>query len=223
LRFEHYPSPGEYVTLALFYKHFKNPIEWTYLDAGGSYTYTFENAVAANNWGIEADIRKELKFIGLDNFTLGLNASYIISKVVFDKDSSLEQDRAMQGQSPYIINSSLLYDNQKLGISAGVLYNRIGRRIVGVGRADIGSGASINNDVPDTYELPRDIIDITISKIISKNAVLKLRATDILNQKIIFQQYPKYIDDGGVVQNRNQISKSFYIGSSFSLSLQLSF
>ncbi|MFA5641312.1 MAG: outer membrane beta-barrel protein [Bacteroidales bacterium] len=223
LRFEHYPSPGEYVTLALFYKHFKNPIEWTYLDAGGSYTYTFENAVAANNWGIEADIRKELKFIGLDNFTLGLNASYIISKVVFDKDSSLEQDRAMQGQSPYIINSSLLYDNQKLGISAGVLYNRIGRRIVGVGRADIGSGASINNDVPDTYEFPRDIIDITISKIISKNAVLKLRATDILNQKIIFQQYPKYIDDGGVVQNRNQISKSFYIGSSFSLSLQLSF
>jgi len=33
--------------------------------------------------------------------------------------------------------------------------NRIGRRIVGIGRVDTGSGASINNDVPDTYELPR--------------------------------------------------------------------
>jgi len=221
IRYELYPSNNEYVTLALFYKHFRNPIEWTYLDAGGSYTYTFENALAANNMGAEADIRKNLSFIGLPSFTLGLNAAYIYSKVKFDKESSLERDRAMQGQSPYIINTSLFYDNEKLGLSAGILYNRIGKRIVGIGRADTGSGTSVNNDIPDTYELPRDIIDISVSKKIGKKVEIKLGAKDILNQSIIFQQYPKYIDSDGIVQERNQNSKSFKPGSYITLALQI--
>ncbi len=223
IRYEIYPSNNEYVTLALFYKHFKNPIEWTYLDAGGSYTYTFENALAANNMGIEADIRKNLSFIGLPSFTLGLNAAYIYSKVEFDRESSLERDRAMQGQSPYIINTSLFYDNEKSGISAGVLYNRIGKRIVGIGRADTGSGTSVNNDIPDTYELPRDIIDISVSKKLGKMFELKLGAKDVLNQSIIFQQYPKYIDSDGNLQERNQNSKSFKPGRFFTLALQIKF
>ncbi len=223
LRYEYYPSNNEYVTLALFYKHFKNPIEWTYLDAGGSYTYTFENALAANNMGAEADIRKNLSFIGLPSLTLGLNAAYIYSKVKFDKESSLERDRAMQGQSPYIINTSLFYDNEKWGLSAGVLYNRIGKRIVGIGRADTGSGTSVNNDIPDTYELPRDIIDVSVSKRLGKMVELKLGAKDILNQSIIFQQYPKYIDSEGNLHERNQNSKSFKPGRYFTLALQIKF
>ena len=220
IRFEHYPSSGEYATFALFYKHFRNPIEWTYLDAGGSYTYTFENAKEANNFGIEADIRKDLDFIGLNYFSFGLNAAYIWSMVAFDQERSLERDRAMQGQSPYIINGSLYYDNKERGISAGILYNRIGKRIVGIGRADTGSGASINNDVPDTYELPRDLLDVTISKRIGERAMLKFKATDILNQKIVFRQYPKFMDGNGVVHDRVQTSKKFSPGSYLALSLQ---
>lgn len=223
IRYERYPSTSEYVTLALFYKHFVNPIEWTYLDAGGSYTYTFENAKAANNWGIEADIKRSLDFAGLKNFSAGLNAAYIFSKVTFDKDRSLERDRAMQGQSPYIINASLFYDNSKKGISAAILYNRIGKRIVGIGRADTGSGASVNNDVPDTYELSRDIIDLTVSKKIGKTFEIKLGAKDILNQKIVFEQYPKYLDNSGNLQKRNQVSKSFNPGSSYTLAVQFKF
>lgn len=221
IRFEHYPSKGEYVTLALFYKNFKNPIEWTYLDAGGSYTYTFENAKEANNWGVEADIKKDLAFIGLRNFSLGLNAAYVYSKVNFCKGTSLERDRAMQGQSPYIINSSLFYDNNKLGISAGLMYNRIGKRIVGIGRADTSSGGSINNDVPDTYELPRDLIDLSFSKRIGERFELKASLKDILNQNITFTQYPKYVDSNGSVNERSQIAKQFSPGAYFSLSLQV--
>lgn len=223
IRFEHYPTQGEYVTLALFYKNFKNPIEWTYLDAGGSYTYTFENAKEANNWGLEADIRKNLAFAGLKNFSLGLNAAYIYSKVKFNKERSLERDRAMQGQSPYLVNASLYYDNEKYGVSAGLLYNRIGKRIVGIGRADTGSGASVSNDVPDTYELSRDIIDLSLSKRIGKSLEIKGAVKDILNQSIIFQQYPKYVDMNGNVQERDQTSKSFRPGRHLSLSIQIKF
>ena len=223
IRFEHYPSDDEYITLALFYKYFKNPIEWTYLDAGGSYTYTFENALSAKNYGVEIDVKKRLDFIGLKNFVFGINAALISSIVDFDQEYSLEKDRAMQGQSPYIVNSTLYYDNSNIGLSLGLLYNRIGRRIVGIGRVDTGSGASINNDVPDTYELPRDVVDLVATKSIGRNIEVKLSLRDLLNQPVIFEQYPRYIDGNGVIQNRRQVAKSFNPGAGIFLGVLCKF
>ncbi|MEN6619020.1 MAG: outer membrane beta-barrel protein [Rikenellaceae bacterium] len=223
IRYEYYPSTEEYITLALFYKYFINPIEWTYLDAGGSYTYTFENARAANNFGAEIDLKKNLDFIGVKELTVGLNAAWISSKIDFDQTTSLEEDRPMQGQSPYLINASLFYDNKKYGLSTGLLYNRIGKRIVGIGRVDTGSGASINNDVPDTYELPRDVIDLVVSKKIGKHFEVKANFKDILNQEILFEQYPKYMDNNGVLQRRSQLSKKFKPGADIFLGLQINF
>ncbi len=223
LRYEYYPSNEEYITFALFYKHFINPIEQTYIDASGSYTYTFENAKSAKNFGIEADIRKNLSFIGLKNFTLGLNAAVISSKVQFDRLTSLERDRAMQGQSPYLINASLYYDRSRSGLSIGLLYNRIGERLVGIGRVDSSSGASINNDVPDTYELPRDVLDLVVSKKIGKKLELKLSGKDILNQSIIFKQYPRFVDSNGIIQERAQISRNFKPGANIYFGVQYTF
>ena len=81
---------------------------------------------------MEVDIRKDLEFIGLRNFMLNLNGSWIKSKVSFDSENSLEHDRPMQGQSPYLVNAGLFYQTEKAGVMAGVLYNRIGKRIVGI-------------------------------------------------------------------------------------------
>lgn len=222
LRYEYYPSKEEYVTIALFYKYFKNPIEWTYLDAGGSYTYTFENAVSANNYGVEIDIRKNLSFVGLTNFTLGFNTSIISSHINFDK-LSIEADRPMQGQSPYLINASLFYDKKEAGISAGLLYNRIGKRIVGIGRVDTGSGASINNDVPDTYELPRDVIDLVLTKRLGKHLEIKASVKDLLSQSVVFVQYPKFADGNGTIHKRSQTSKSLNPGTDVLIGIQLTF
>lgn len=58
LRYEFYPAPGETVSLGAFYKHFRNPIEWTYIDMGGSLRYMYENADRAQSWGVELDVRK---------------------------------------------------------------------------------------------------------------------------------------------------------------------
>lgn len=100
LRYELYPAAGETISVAVFYKHFKNPIEWNYVDAGGSYQFSFENARSARNYGVEIDLRKSLAFIGMNNFMLTLNAAWIESKVLFGEQSR-EHDRPMQGQSPY--------------------------------------------------------------------------------------------------------------------------
>lgn len=59
LRYEWYPDNGEQISVALFYKHFKNPIEWTYTMSGGTDPiYSYINAKGADNYGIEVDIRK---------------------------------------------------------------------------------------------------------------------------------------------------------------------
>lgn len=76
LRYEWYPSKNEIVSVALFYKNFKDPIEWTYTVAGGTdLVYSYINAKGANNYGIELDIRKNLGFIGLDDFSLSQRLS----------------------------------------------------------------------------------------------------------------------------------------------------
>lgn len=220
-RYEWYPSVGESVSLALFYKHFRNPIEWTFLDAGGSYTYTFENADKARNYGIELDVRKSLAFLGMPDFMLTFNGAWIKSKVIFDSSESLEHNRPMQGQSPYLINTGLFYQPEKAGLMAGLLYNRIGKRIVGIGRTDMSVGGSVDNDIPDMYEMPHDALDLVFSKKLGKMVELKLNAKDILGQAVVFSQFPKYTDANGVTQSREQVTKRFYPGRSFTLTVSV--
>ncbi|MEG2849965.1 MAG: TonB-dependent receptor, partial [Bacteroidales bacterium] len=143
--------------------------------------------------------------------------------VVFDKKTSLEKDRPMQGQSPYLVNTSLFYEAPAIGIQIGVLYNRIGKRIVGIGRVDTSGDASINNDVPDTYELPRDMLDLVVSKKLGKYFTIKANVKDVLNQSVVFAEFPRFYGTDNSIQERKQISKEFKLGSTYSLSLQFTF
>lgn len=222
IRYEWYPSTGENVSLSLFYKNFRDPIETAILDAGGSYTYTFENADRANVYGIELDVRKELGFMGLKNFSLSFNASLIKSRVNFSGES-LEHDRPMQGQSPYIVNAGLFYQPQRAGLTVGVLYNRIGKRIIGIGRTDLSSGGSIDNDIPDMYEMPRNALDLVVGKRFGKVWELKVSAKDLLNENVRFCQFPQFTDDEGVVHERTQTTKTFKPGRGFTIGVAAHF
>ena len=71
------------------------------------------------------------------------------------------------------MNAGLFYQHDDKGISASLLYNRIGKRIesVGVPMQDQ------NEDIPDIYEMPRNSLDLTFSKKIGK-AVVDISVTD---------------------------------------------
>ena len=222
LAYEIYPADGEIISLSLFYKNFKNPIEWTYIDTGGDYTFTFENANSANNYGIELEIRKNLDFIGLRNFSLNFNGALIKSLVKFDSNSQ-EKDRPMQGQSPYLINTGLFYQNPKSKVTSGILYNRIGKRIIGVGRVLTSDGANNNNNIPDSYEMPRNTIDLVVSKRFKNDFELKIALNDILAETLYFKQFPEFTDQNGVAQKREQITKSYRPGRNFNISLSKTF
>ena len=99
--------------------------------------------------------------------------------------------------------------------TAGVLYNRIGKRIVGVGRSVGSVGGENTSDIPNSYEMPRNTLDLSFSKEF-KNFELKLYAKDILGEKVLFKQ----IDDSKEVKNKiNEITKSYRPGSNFGLSI----
>ncbi|MCL2072566.1 MAG: TonB-dependent receptor [Marinilabiliaceae bacterium] len=219
LRYEIYPTTGEMLSFALFYKNFTNPIEWTFIDSGGTYTFTFENAERADNYGIELEIRKSLDFMGMPNFLLSFNGALIDSEVKFG-DNSLEHDRPMQGQSPYIVNSGLFYQREKLNV--GLMYNIIGKRIVGIGRNDNSQGGSIDNDVPDMFEMPRHVFDMSISFKIGARMELSAGIRDILASPVVFKQFPKYRNGGNIIHSREQTTREYKPGQNFSVSVRVS-
>ena len=220
LRYEFYPSHGESISLSLFYKRFKNPIEWTFIDMGGSLRYLFENADRADNYGIEIEMRKKLDFMKLPSFTLMLNAAFIESNVRFKPGEVLiEPDRPMQGQSPYIINAGLYYRSKKGEWNISLLYNRIGKRIVGLGKSN-NPNTGINSIIPDAYEMPRNVLDFTISKAIGKHVDIRFTIKDILSEDMVFKQFPKFEKDG-ILYKREQTTKQYNPGQAFSLGVNV--
>lgn len=125
----------------------------------------------------------------------------------------------MQGQSPYLINTGIFYQYDPWGLFAGVLYNRIGKRITEVGKADATGQASINNDFPDTYELARNTIDLSFGKKLGTHWEVKANVRNLLGEKIKFVQYPKFYDSDHVLQKREQVTKQYTSGRNFFLSL----
>lgn len=193
-RFEFYPSPFEVFNVALFYKNFKDPIESLVVPgsgSGGAKTFTFANAEKSINYGVEIELKKSFtnlttsKFLG--NFSTVFNATLIHSKVTLgNKISGGQSDnRPLQGQSPFIINAGLNYQDRDRGFQFNALYNVIGKRIFAVGF----------EGYPDLYEMPRNVIDITASKDLSPRLTIKAGISDLLNQP------------GRILQDGNQDQK----------------
>jgi hypothetical protein len=135
---------------------------------------SYDNAVSAEDFGAEVELRKKLNFISenglFKNLTFYVNASYINAKVKFRNRE--EAKTPLQGQSPYLINSGLFYAPESGSFTFNVLYNRIGERLR-------FRGVDPHTDI---YEKPRDVIDFQVSKRLFKNGELKLTLSDILAQ-----------------------------------------
>ena len=217
LRYEWYPSRGELISLAVFYKHFDSPIEWTYTVAGGTdLIYSYKNAKSANNYGVELDIRKNLDFIGLKDFSWSFNGALIKSKVQFEKGAK-EEDRPMQGQSPYLINTGIFYKNEPLKMDIALLYNRIGKRIIGVGRSEGSTGDDSNSRVPHSYEMPRNTIDLSLAKKFGKHLELKLNVRDLLAEKIYYKQFADVTYSNGSKKEVEEIARCYKPGRNIGL------
>lgn len=217
LRYEFYPHRGEQISIAAFYKHFDSPIEWTYTVAGGTdLIYSYKNALGANNYGIELDIRKSLDFIGLPDFSWSFNGALIKSDVSFEPGAK-EENRPMQGQSPYLINTGVFYKNKRALLDVALLYNRIGKRIIGVGRSSGSVGGDDSAKVPDSYEMPRNTFDLSVTKRFGDNWELKLNVRDLLAETVYYKQFADVKNPDGSTREVEQITRSYKPGRNIGL------
>jgi hypothetical protein len=134
-------------------------------------------------------------------------------KSIVDKSTDLraQEDRAMQGQSPYIVNLGATYANPKTGLGITVVMNRIGRRIHQVG----------NSSYLSIYENPRTQLDLQVSKRILEKAEIKVSASDILNQEGI--QYQDQNNNGRYAADVDSGISTYSYGVNYSLSISYRF
>lgn len=179
LRFEMYPSPGELISAGVFYKKFNDPIETNIDNGTDNPVFLFNNADKAQNYGVEVEVRKSIAYTSssriLNNTSVVFNAAYIFSEINLVDDGTLQEkvSRPMQGQSPYIINGGLFYNDEEAGLQANVQYNIFGKRIAFVGLPG----------QPTWWEMPRHTLDLTMSKRLSKRSDLKIGVSDLLNAR----------------------------------------
>ncbi|MCU0458743.1 MAG: TonB-dependent receptor [Bacteroidales bacterium] len=217
LRYELYPGNNETFNAGIFFKHFTNPIEVA-IRGNNPTQFSFDNISSAYSFGLETEARKNLGFITdrLEKLTAVVNLSLIKSSVAFD--------RPLQGQSPYIVNFGLFWQDIDRGFMASLVYNRIGKRIIAVGRPSPNEWESI----PDIYEMPRNEADLSVSKKVGERFEIKAGIKDLFGEKVVFQQRVNalvdmayYGGDGSRLFDRTQNTRSYYPGRQFSIGISM--
>ncbi|MFT4737302.1 MAG: TonB-dependent receptor [Cyclobacteriaceae bacterium] len=170
-RWELFQQQGQMFAISGFFKTFNNPIEIVAFSDAAPEDLTPRNVGEAIVYGTELEMRKNLGFLSpaLQNFSFNLNATILQSRQQMDltpggefdsrvdnarETENIDQYRQLQGQSPFMLNTGINYDNYELGLQGGLFYNVQGRRlqVVGVGAA------------PDVFEMPFNSLNFNLNK-----------------------------------------------------------
>ncbi|WP_456867850.1 TonB-dependent receptor domain-containing protein [Galbibacter sp. BG1] len=191
-RFEIFGDRAQMFAISSFYKKFKKPIEIVAYDITAPNQFTPRNSPEAEVLGIELEARKNFGFIseGLSDLSVNLNVSIIDSeiemakgegqeydsRVIFARDGETIKDtRTLQGQSPFLINAGLSYNNRDLGLETGVFFNVQGKtlEVVGFGQN------------PDVFTQPFNSLNFNLAKAFGKekNSKISFKMENILDEK----------------------------------------
>ncbi len=196
VRYEFYPGKAQLISVSGFYKKFTDPIELISV-SNQEKTLSYRNTPSSTILGGELEIRTLLgsfwsspssKTIW-NKLTLFGNLTLIKSKVdlkVTDTTNYYyKKGRVMQGQSPYVINAGITYQDDEKNVSSTLSFNRYGQRIFLASNGDaLQNGELIE---PNLWENGRTQLDFQITKGFTKQHMeLKLNVKDILAQKLLF-------------------------------------
>lgn len=213
VRWEMYPNPGEYVSVSVFFKNFIDPIERVTSpfnnDPKDGLSFYYQNVPQAELYGIELEVRKELGFIAsaLRNFRVGVNVSIMKSEVDINpaelalirvNNPEAKATRQLFGQSPYIVNALLGYDNAEVGWNINLSYNIIGPRLFLVS----------TGGTPNIFEQPRNQLDMSVKKSFTKRTSVKVSAQNLLNTAYAYNQE---------WAGKQYTYQSYQLGTTFSL------
>lgn len=216
-RFEWYFAPGESLTVGAFYKKFTNPIEETFTILGEGPLGGYINAKEAKLKGVELEVEKILflqdwfgwSWLGDREFYIRANGSYIDSETTIDPtalpagNTATNLVRSMQGQSDWLANITLGYEDYMKGESMALVLNYTGERLSGVGI----------NGVQDEFERPPVMLNFVYKRTIELGAhelELSFKAQNLMKDDQTWMQEGK-------------ITEKYELGRTFGLSAKYRF
>ena len=214
-RWEWFTRPGEIVAVSAFYKRFENPIERVIQTSTGNNSLSVQNVEEGRVYGLELEVRKSLdQFAGfLRDFRFGGNLSLVQSEVDIPEeeltviraaDPNAASTRSLEGQSPFLANLDLTYDNMKSGSMVSVYYNIFGKRLI-----TVSEGAA-----PDIFERSRSTIDVIYSQRLPGGVSMKLSAKNLLDSEVKTSQI---LGNTEFIYGLYRTGRSFSLGFTYSL------
>lgn len=185
VRYEYIGENGQMFAVSGFYKDFKDPIEQAFFQQAPT-QITVGNLGDATVFGAEFEVRQRLGFIseGLNNLRFVSNVTVTESRLTMGDDEfssrqlaardgeTIDRERDMQGQAPFVINAGFDYSNDDIGLQAGLFFNVQGEtlEVVGIGL------------VPDVYTQPFNSLNFTFNKTFGENrrSSIDLKVSNIL-------------------------------------------
>lgn len=178
----------DFASIGLFYRCIQHPIERaTYKYGQDERMYVLQNSNEAINYGIEANLRKQLDFMAdlMQNIQLVTGLTLTHSSVegrrimMNDKGEFMEtesmQKRPLSGQMPYLFTIGLNYADKNL--NANILFNRSSRQLFVLGE----------NAYQHEYRAPFNSLEASIGYRFPKSGILlKLSGSNLLNAHEIF-------------------------------------
>lgn len=221
LRWETYPHAGEVLSVSLFAKHFSKPIEQTIVpgSAANSLRFSFENPSSSRTYGVEMEVRKNLSFLGeqewLQQLYINFNGALMQSEVSFAENANFwDPNRPLQGQSPWLVNAGLQYATVNNKVTFSGLFNRVGHRIAYVGEQVF----------PDIYENGRSLLDFQAAvKVMKNKGEVKFNMSDLLNQRSVFYQNVSLEDKTSYDRNSDRVQFGYLYGRTFTLNFTYNF
>jgi TonB-dependent receptor len=212
-RFEWFTGPGEILAVSAFYKDLENPMERVIRNDIGNNATSIQNVASGTVRGIELEARKSLGFINekLEDFTFSGNLTLVDSEVDISEveliniraaNPDAPATRQLFGQSPYIVNVDLQYQNDS-GLSSNLSFNRFGDRL----------SLATGNATPNVFERAYTTLNWNLSKPLANGITLSLKANNLLNP-LIKQSYE--------FKGQEYIFQSFRQGVAFSASIKYS-
>ena len=213
VKYEHYISSGELISLTGFYKTIKNPISRSEISSAGNVLTYLNVGKDAYVYGLELEARKKILANEIKNYQLkaGVNASYLGSKVNLDSNSIAQfqqKSSKLEGATPFLLNADIAftkkYENSELNSS--VVLNYYSDRVYSIGTR--GFENIVERGVPT--------LDIVSSLKLAKKYHLKLKVINLLNPEF------KTSRDGSVNKN-NVVLKNYKKGVNISLGFSYDF
>ncbi|MGO1595801.1 MAG: TonB-dependent receptor domain-containing protein [Sphingobacterium sp.] len=220
IRYEFFGDQAQMFAVSGFYKHFNDPIELQAYSDSRPTDIIARNSQAANVYGFEVEARKNFGFLtdDLRNLSLNLNVSFVKSEIEMEENEYnarrsfaregevVDRKRELQGQSPYLINTGLNYNNVDNGWEAGVFYNVQGKTLQII-------GFSRNSDV---YTKPFNSLNLNVSKKLGANrngGTISLKVDNLLDSRRV-SVYEAYMAADQIFSERTP-RRTFSLGYSF--------